>query len=185
MRAWVNAAVMPLSLKLPEGFMPSYCRNSRPGVHADILARPRRPAEDRLPLADGQDLLVAGEREQLAEPPDAAELERVGPPGPLAPRSRSGCAAAGGGPSRRRRPSGRRTLGTETTCRPGDGRRRRRDGCSAERRRRSCGHCSGTLRPRHAAVQYIHPAARRKCVRGAESVGPVRRKCRLCGRSST
>ena len=31
MRACVNAAVMPLSLKLPEGFMPSYCRNSRPG----------------------------------------------------------------------------------------------------------------------------------------------------------
>ena len=24
MRAWVNAAVMPLSLKLPLGFMPSY-----------------------------------------------------------------------------------------------------------------------------------------------------------------
>ena len=31
MRAWVNAAVMPLSLKLPDGFIPSYCRNSRPG----------------------------------------------------------------------------------------------------------------------------------------------------------
>ena len=30
MRAWVNAAVMPLSLKLPDGFRPSYCRNSRP-----------------------------------------------------------------------------------------------------------------------------------------------------------
>ena len=30
MRAWVNAAVMPLSLKLPDGFSPSYCRNSRP-----------------------------------------------------------------------------------------------------------------------------------------------------------
>ena len=30
-RAWVKAAVMPLSLKLPEGFMPSYCRNNRPG----------------------------------------------------------------------------------------------------------------------------------------------------------
>ena len=29
-RACVKAAVMPLSLKLPEGFMPSYCRNSRP-----------------------------------------------------------------------------------------------------------------------------------------------------------
>ena len=25
MRAWVKAAVMPLSLKLPEGFSPSYC----------------------------------------------------------------------------------------------------------------------------------------------------------------
>ena len=30
MRAWVKAAVMPLSLKLPEGFMPSYCKNNRP-----------------------------------------------------------------------------------------------------------------------------------------------------------
>ena len=31
MRAWVKAAVMPLSLKLPDGFIPSYCRKSRPG----------------------------------------------------------------------------------------------------------------------------------------------------------
>ena len=31
-RAWLKAADMPLSLKLPEGFMPSYCRNNRPGV---------------------------------------------------------------------------------------------------------------------------------------------------------
>ena len=30
-RAWVKAADMPLSLKLPEGFIPSYCRNNRPG----------------------------------------------------------------------------------------------------------------------------------------------------------
>ena len=29
-RAWVNAAVMPLSLKLPDGFIPSYCKNSLP-----------------------------------------------------------------------------------------------------------------------------------------------------------
>ena len=29
--ACVNAAVMPLSLKLPDGFIPSYCRYSRPG----------------------------------------------------------------------------------------------------------------------------------------------------------
>ena len=27
----VAAAVMPLSLKLPEGFKPSYCKNNRPG----------------------------------------------------------------------------------------------------------------------------------------------------------
>ena len=25
-RAWVKAAVIPLSLKLPEGFIPSYCK---------------------------------------------------------------------------------------------------------------------------------------------------------------
>jgi len=31
MRACVNAAVMPLSLKLPEGFIPSYWRKSLPG----------------------------------------------------------------------------------------------------------------------------------------------------------
>ena len=31
-RAWLKAADMPLSLKLPEGFMPSYCRNNLPGV---------------------------------------------------------------------------------------------------------------------------------------------------------
>ena len=30
-RACVNAADMPLSLKLPEGFIPSYWSNSRPG----------------------------------------------------------------------------------------------------------------------------------------------------------
>src|SRR6185312_4741357 len=31
MWAWVKAADMPLSLKLPDGFIPSYCKNSRPG----------------------------------------------------------------------------------------------------------------------------------------------------------
>ena len=32
MRACVNAADMPLSLKLPDGFMPSYCKYRRPGL---------------------------------------------------------------------------------------------------------------------------------------------------------
>ncbi len=40
-RAWVNAADMPLSLKLPEGFMPSYCRNSCAALESDILCRPK------------------------------------------------------------------------------------------------------------------------------------------------
>ena len=31
-RAWVNAAVMPLSLKLPEGFIPSYWSRRPPGA---------------------------------------------------------------------------------------------------------------------------------------------------------
>src|SRR5437899_12126502 len=38
MRAWVNAAVMPLSLKLPEGFMPSYCKYRQPGFVPTNLA---------------------------------------------------------------------------------------------------------------------------------------------------
>src|SRR3989304_5622408 len=39
-RAWLKAADMPLSLKLPEGFMPSYCRNRRPGVLPTYRATP-------------------------------------------------------------------------------------------------------------------------------------------------
>jgi hypothetical protein len=37
-RACVNAADMPLSLKLPEGFRPSYCKNSRPASMPTYLA---------------------------------------------------------------------------------------------------------------------------------------------------
>src|SRR3982074_2281973 len=39
-RACVKAADMPLSLKLPEGFKPSYCKNSRPGCMPTYLATP-------------------------------------------------------------------------------------------------------------------------------------------------
>ena len=38
MRACVKAADMPLSLKLPEGFMPSYCRCSWPPARPTYLA---------------------------------------------------------------------------------------------------------------------------------------------------
>ena len=52
-RAWVNAAVMPLSLKLPEGFMPSYWSSKLPCGHADVLADLVGLLEQGLPLADG------------------------------------------------------------------------------------------------------------------------------------
>src|SRR5262245_13496614 len=38
MRACVKAAVMPLSLKLPEGFIPSYCKWRQPGFIPTYLA---------------------------------------------------------------------------------------------------------------------------------------------------
>ena len=89
MRACVKAAVMPLSLKLPEGFMPSYCRNSRPGFESDVAGDGVGLLQDRLPLADGQHLFGRGERQQFAETPDAAEVERIGALGPFASKSRS------------------------------------------------------------------------------------------------
>src|SRR3990167_5081608 len=39
-RACVKAADMPLSLKLPEGFIPSYCKNNRPGLTPTYFATP-------------------------------------------------------------------------------------------------------------------------------------------------
>src|SRR4051812_7125870 len=38
--ACVKAAVIPLSLKLPEGFMPSYCKNNLPGCTPTYRATP-------------------------------------------------------------------------------------------------------------------------------------------------
>ena len=72
-RACVKAADMPLSLKLPEGFIPSYCRYSRPGLHADELRHAVGLLQERLPFADRDDRIGRGERQQLVEPPHAAE----------------------------------------------------------------------------------------------------------------
>ena len=83
MWACVKAAVMPLSLKLPEGFMPSYCRNNLPGCSADVAADAVGRVQQRLAFADGDDLVRRGERQQLAEPPDAAEAERLVAAAPL------------------------------------------------------------------------------------------------------
>ena len=104
MRAWVNAAVMPLSLKLPEGFMPLVLQEQVAGVHADVAGERVGPLEDRLALADGHDLLGRGVGQQFAEAPHAAEAERVGAARPLRLEVAQARAAPGGGPSRRRRP---------------------------------------------------------------------------------
>ena len=71
--ACVKAADMPLSLKLPEGFIPSYCRYRRPGLQADVLGHAGGGVQQRLPFADRDDLLARGEGQQLVEPPHAAE----------------------------------------------------------------------------------------------------------------
>ena len=63
MWACVKAAVMPLSLKLPDGFRPSYCRNMPPGLQADVAADAVGRMQQRLPFADGDDLVGRGERE--------------------------------------------------------------------------------------------------------------------------
>ena len=52
-------------------------------VHADVGRDRVGLLQDRLPLADGQDLLRRRERQQFAEAPDAAEAERIGAVGPL------------------------------------------------------------------------------------------------------
>ena len=172
MRACVNAAVMPLSLKLPDGFIPSYWRNSRPGVHARRTA-PTASArwQERLPFADGHDLLGRGEREQLAEPPDAAR-SRAGRCGrPTWPRSRASDfgtaepvpvvgdveqAAARAG-----------SWNERVVQRPRSP--RRRGGCSAGRRRRSCGHCRGTTAGRPVGV--CRPSCLRRSFRSRASAG--------------
>ena len=76
MRAWVKAAVMPLSLKLPLGFSPSYCSSRLPGFMP--ICRPSRfgMLQDRAAFADGDDVVFGAiERQQLAEPPDAGKIE--------------------------------------------------------------------------------------------------------------
>ena len=88
-RAWVNAAVMPLSLKLPEGFIPSYWSQSEPGFEADVAADLVGALEQGLALADRDDLVGGGERQQLAEPPDAREVQRVERGRPTWPRTRA------------------------------------------------------------------------------------------------
>ncbi len=52
-------------------------------AQADVAGHAVGTLQERLPFADGHDLLGRGERQQLAETPDAAEAERIGAVGPL------------------------------------------------------------------------------------------------------
>ena len=83
MRACVNAAVMPLSLKLPEGFMPSYWSQQAGGIEADVAADLIGGLEEGLAFADGDDQFGGSEGEEFAETPDAGEVEGVGAVRPL------------------------------------------------------------------------------------------------------
>ncbi len=46
-------------------------------MHADVAADGVTRLQDRLPFADGDDRLWRREREQLAKPPNPAEIERI------------------------------------------------------------------------------------------------------------
>ena len=68
---------MPLSLKLPEGFIPSYCKMQTAGLETDVAGHAGEQLQQGLPFANGDDLLRRGKRKQLVEPPDAAETQRI------------------------------------------------------------------------------------------------------------
>ena len=76
MRACVKAAVMPLSLKLPEGLRPSYCSRRLPGFMLELLGEQVGLLQDGAAFADGDDVFFAAvERHQFAEAPHAGEIE--------------------------------------------------------------------------------------------------------------
>ena len=76
-RAWLNAADMPLSLKLPDGFIPSYCRVQPAGRHADVAGHAFRGVQQRLPFADRDALPQRRERQQFVKSPHAAKTVRI------------------------------------------------------------------------------------------------------------
>ena len=53
------------------------------GLEADVAGHAVGLLQDGLALADGQNLFGRGERQQFAETPDAAEVERIAALGPL------------------------------------------------------------------------------------------------------
>ena len=106
-------------------------------LHADVPGHAVGRVQQRLPFADRDDLVRRGERQQLAESPDAAEAERLVAAASTSPRTRRATREPAASPSRRRRRAASRTR--RSWCAP---RRRRtsprsRASRSAERRDRS------------------------------------------------
>ena len=80
------------------------------GLHADEAGHAVRRVEQRLPFADRDDLVRRGERQQVAEPPDAAERERFVPAAPLGLELFERFRNRRASPSRRRRRGASRKL---------------------------------------------------------------------------
>ena len=81
-RACVNAAVIPLSLKLPDGFIPSYWSSKLPSdmptYWPTLSAFWSRVCPSPMVTTMG----LGSERQEIAKPPDTREVERVEATGP-------------------------------------------------------------------------------------------------------
>ena len=64
-------------LEAARGVHPLVLQHQPGGVHADIVGHAGRGVQRRLPLADGDDLVVGSEWEQLTEAPHAGPLKRL------------------------------------------------------------------------------------------------------------
>ena len=82
-RACVNAADMPLSLKLPEGFIPSYCRKSWPSRRSTNCATRSACCRSVWPSPTVTTCFCRSERQQFVKPPYTAETKRRMPAAPF------------------------------------------------------------------------------------------------------
>ena len=69
-------------LERPGGVQPLVLQEQALRLHPQMLGDGAILLEDRLALADGDLVLIRAEVQQLAEPPDAGEVQRLIPLGP-------------------------------------------------------------------------------------------------------
>ena len=72
----------PVVFKAARGIHPFVLEVKPAGVHADVIGDRVGLLQERLSFADGDHLVLGGERQEFVEPPHAAEADRVGPLGP-------------------------------------------------------------------------------------------------------